>query len=69
MRPAIIYDSQWWTVEEIIKQSMSLAEMIMLKWMSRVTRGNKIRNQYILRVVQIKDKIVKYLDWGGWDMF
>lgn len=43
--PAVKYDSQWWTVEE--KQRMSIAKKIMIKWISGLTREDKIRIQYI----------------------
>lgn len=45
IRFVIMYDSQWWIVDEIIKQRMSITEMIMLKQVSGVTRDDIIKNQ------------------------
>lgn len=44
VRPAIIYGLECWAVVRNIEQSTSLAEMIMLRFMSRMIRENKIRN-------------------------
>lgn len=59
IRPSIIHDLQRWTVQEIINKRISIAEMNMLKWMNGVTKKDKIRNQYIIGVALIEDKIVR----------
>jgi len=49
--------------------SMSIVEMIMLRWMSWVTREDRIRNEYVrgsVRVMSIVDKMRENrLRWFG----
>jgi len=39
-----MYGSEFWAVDMKIEQRISLAEMRILRWMSRVTKEDKIRN-------------------------
>jgi hypothetical protein len=46
MRPTMLYGSECWAFRRI-EQSMSVEEIRMLRWMSGLTRENKIRNNYV----------------------
>jgi len=43
----MLYGSECWMVDKTINQRMSVAEVIMLRWMIRVTREDRIRNEYV----------------------
>ena len=51
------------------KKKNNIAEMMMLRWMSKHTRQNRIRNKCIkekVRVASIVKKMIKYhLKWFG----
>ena len=69
VRPAMMYGTECWAVGRKIEQRMSVAEMRMLRWMSGVTREDKIRNEYIrgsIGVASIVDKMRENrLRWLG----
>ena len=69
VRPAMMYGTECWAVDRKIEQRMSVAEMRMLRWMSGVTREDKIRNEYIrgsIGVASIVDKMRENrLRWLG----
>jgi hypothetical protein len=45
MRPTMPYGSKGWAVDRRIEQSMSVAEMGMLRWMIRMSRKVRIRKE------------------------
>jgi hypothetical protein len=69
VRPAMLYGSECWAVDKKIEQRMSVAEMRMLRWMSGVTREDRIRNEYVrgsIGVAPIGDKMRENrLRWFG----
>jgi hypothetical protein len=44
----MLYDSEYWVVDSRTEQSMSVAEMRILKLASGVTREGRIRNEYVI---------------------
>ena len=69
VRPTLIYGSECWPVKKKDVQKISVAEMRMLRWMSGVTRKDRLRNEYIqgkLGVAPIADKLRENrLRWFG----
>ena len=69
VRPVMLYGSECWAVDKKIEQRMSVAEMRMLRWMSGVTREDRIRNEYLrgsIGVAPIGDKMRENrLRWFG----
>ena len=69
VRPAMLYGSECWAVDKKTEQRLSVAEMRMLRWMSGVTREDRIRNEYIrgsLGVASIVGKLRENrLRWFG----
>jgi hypothetical protein len=60
MRPTILNGSRCWAVDRKIEQSMSVAKMRLLRWMSGVTRQVRISNEYVrgsIGVALIVDKM------------
>jgi hypothetical protein len=58
--PTMLYSSECWVVDRRIELSMNVTEMKMLRWMSGVTRKNRIKNEYvrgIIGVASIVDKM------------
>ena len=47
VRPAIMYGAETWTVKKTQEKKLDVAEMRMLRWMSGVTKLNRIRNERI----------------------
>jgi hypothetical protein len=47
VRPIMLYVSKCWTADRRVEQSMSVAIMRILRWMSGVTRKDRIRNEYV----------------------
>lgn len=66
-----MYGSEFWAVDMKIEQRISLAEMRILRWMSRVTKEDKIRNQYIRNSIEVASMVEKIrknkLRWLGHD--
>jgi len=46
-------------VDRRIKQSLSVVEIRMLKWMSGVTRDDRIRNEYVRGSTGVASIVVK----------
>ncbi|XP_050532668.1 uncharacterized protein LOC126900777 [Daktulosphaira vitifoliae] len=69
MRLAMMYGSECWTVDNKVEQRMSVVEMRMLRWMSGMTRKDRIRNEHIrgsIGVASIADKMRENrLRWFG----
>lgn len=69
IRPVVMYGSECWAMKKKDEQRMHVTEMRMLRWMSGVTRMDKIRNEYIrgsLKVAPITEKIRSArLGWYG----
>lgn len=61
VRPIMVYDLKCWVVDLRIEQSTRIAEIKMLRWMSGVTKEDKIRNEYVMRgsigIASIVDKM------------
>jgi len=43
----MLYDLECWAVDRRIEQNMSVPEMRKLKWISGVTRADRIRNKFL----------------------
>ena len=69
IRPALMYGTECWAIKKNCNQRMSVAEMRMLRWMTGVTRKDRIRNDIIRRnldVAPIEDKMRENrLRWFG----
>uniref|UniRef100_A0A8D8ZIG3 Endonuclease-reverse transcriptase n=1 Tax=Cacopsylla melanoneura TaxID=428564 RepID=A0A8D8ZIG3_9HEMI len=61
--------NETWPIKKTQEDKLNVTEMIMPKWMSRVTRRDKIRNTMIrgtVKVVEISWKVQeKRLQWFG----
>ena len=47
VRPAMMYGAKTWAVKKAQEKKLDVAEMRMLKWISRVTKLERIRNEII----------------------
>ena len=69
VRPALMYSAETWPITKAQERKMEVAEMKMLRWMSGVTRRDKIRNEYIrgsVKVGRIGNKIQESrMRWFG----
>ena len=69
VRPAMMYASETWAMKRVHEKKVNVAEMRMLRWMSDVTRKDKIRNDRIrgtVKVAQLSSKMQeKRLNWYG----
>jgi hypothetical protein len=69
IRPAMMYDTKYWTIKGQHIQKMSVAETQMLRWICGYTRRDRIRNDDIrdkFKVAPIQDKLVQHrLRWFG----
>jgi hypothetical protein len=70
IRPAMIYDVEYWATKGQHIQKMSVAEIRMLRWIYGHTRKDRIRNDDIrdkLGVATIQEKLVQnHLRWFGY---
>jgi hypothetical protein len=63
IRPAMLYDVEYWAIKGQHIQKMSVAEMRMLRWIRDHTRKDRIRNDDIrdkLGVAPIQEKLVQH---------
>ena len=44
VRPAVMYGAETWAVKKAQEKKLDVAEMRMLRWMSLVTKLDRIRN-------------------------
>ena len=69
IRPAMLYGADTWATTKRQEKRIEVSEMRMLRWMSGVTRKDKIRNEHIrgtTRVAQASKKITeRRLIWYG----
>ncbi|KAI8572445.1 hypothetical protein RHMOL_Rhmol01G0199200 [Rhododendron molle] len=60
IRPAVLYETECWTIKKQQVNKMIVAEIRMLMWMFGKTRRDKIRNEIIremVRVAPIEEKL------------
>lgn len=60
VRPTILYGSEFRVVDKQIVQRMNVADMRILRWMSGMTRENRVWNAYLrgsIKVTLIMDKM------------
>ncbi|XP_061711434.1 uncharacterized protein LOC133520788 [Cydia pomonella] len=69
IRPVLTYGSEIWPMTQRHVQAIHVAEMKMLRWMSGVSRINRVRNEHIrgsLGVRDVSDKLQESrLRWFG----
>ena len=69
VRPAMMYDAETWAVKKAQEKKLDVAEMRMLRWMSGVTKLDRIRNERIrgtTKVGEISKKVQESrLKWYG----
>ena len=69
VRPAMMYGAETWAVKKAKEKKLDVAEMRMLRWMSGVTKLDRIRNERIrgtTRVGEISKKVQESrLKWYG----
>ena len=69
VRPAIMYGAETWAVKKAHENKLYVAEMRMLRWMSGVTKLDRIRNERIrgtTKVGEISKKVQESrLKWYG----
>ena len=66
IRPALLYDTECWTIKRYHAQMMSVAEMRMLRWMCGNTRKDKVRNEDIrtkIGIAPIEEKMRENRLW------
>ena len=69
VRPAMMYGAETWAVKKAQEKKLDVAEMRMLRWMSGVTKLDRIRNERFrgtTKVVEISKKVQEIrLKWYG----
>ena len=69
VRPAMIYGAETWAVKKAQEKTLDVADMRMLRWMSGVTKLDRIRNERIrgtTKVGEISKKVQgSRLNWYG----
>ena len=69
VRPAMMYGAETWAVKKSQEKKLDVAEMRMLRWMSGVTKLDRIRNERIrgtTKVGEISKKVQESrLKWYG----
>ena len=69
VRPALMYGLETAPIKKAEERKLDVAEMKMLRWMSGVTRMDRIRNEYIrgsLKVTEVSKKVQEArLRWYG----
>ena len=57
VRPAMMYGAETWAVKKAHEKKLDVAEMRMLRWMSRVTKLDRIRNERIRGTTKVAKKV------------
>ena len=60
VRPAMVYGAETWAVKKAQEKKLDMAEMRMLRWVSGVTKMDRIRNERIrgtTKVGEISKKV------------
>jgi hypothetical protein len=69
IRPAMLYEAEYWPTKRWHVQQLSVAEMRMLRWICGNTRRDRVRNDDIrdrLGVTPVEEKLVQHhLRWFG----
>ena len=69
VRPAMMYAAETWAVKKAQEMKLEVVEMRMLRWMSGVTKLDRIRNEIIIgitKVGEISKKVQESrLKWYG----
>ncbi|PHT91021.1 Phospholipase D delta [Capsicum annuum] len=69
VRTAMLYGAECWPVKHSHIQKLKVAKMRMLRWMCGLTRGDRVRNEIILKkvgVASVEDKMQEgRLRWFG----
>ena len=69
VRPAMMYGAETWAVTKAQEKKLDLAEMSMLRWISGVTKPERIRNERIRRTTKVGEISKKVresrLKWYG----
>ena len=69
IRPAMTYSAETWAVKKTQEKKLDVAEMRMLRWMSGVTKLDRIRNEIIRGTTKVGDISKKVqesrLKWYG----
>ena len=53
VRPAMIYGAETWAVKIAQEKKLDVAELRMLRWMSGVTKLDRIRNERIIETTKV----------------
>lgn len=69
VRPALVFENEWWAVKRSQEQNINAIEMCMLWYTSKVSRREFIKNEYIeesLAAMNILGTITEHcLPWFG----
>ena len=69
VRPAMLYGAETWASKKAQEERLNVTEMKMLRWMSGVTKVDRIRNERIrgtVKVIEISKKVQeRRLQWYG----
>ena len=61
VRPAMMYGAETWAMKKAQEKTLDVAEMRMLRWMSGVTKLDRIRNERIRGTMDVGEMSGKYL--------
>ena len=64
VRPAMMYGAETWAVKKAQEKKLDVAEMRMLRWMSGVTKLDKIRNERIRGTTKVGENQRKCRNGG-----
>ena len=56
VRPAMMYGAETWAVKKVHEKKLDVAEMRMLRWMSGVTKMDRIRNERIIGTTEVGEQ-------------
>ena len=69
VRPALMYGAETWALKKALENKLEVAEMRMFRWMCRITKLDKIRNERIRRKAKVgeiaKEVQERRLKWYG----